>query len=65
MAAVRVAINGFGRIGRQVLKALLERHPGVADIVAVNDLADPERTPTFPLRHQLRALQWHSGSAGR
>jgi glyceraldehyde-3-phosphate dehydrogenase (EC 1.2.1.12) len=42
MAAVRVAINGFGRIGRQVLKALLERHPGVADIVAVNDLADPE-----------------------
>jgi glyceraldehyde 3-phosphate dehydrogenase len=36
---VRVGINGFGRIGRQSLKALLERTPGV-DIVAVNDLVD-------------------------
>jgi len=37
----RVAINGFGRIGRQSLKALLERHPEV-EIVAINDLADPK-----------------------
>ncbi|HEV8535631.1 MAG TPA: type I glyceraldehyde-3-phosphate dehydrogenase [Candidatus Limnocylindria bacterium] len=37
----RVAINGFGRIGRQFLKASLERHPEV-DVVAVNDLADPK-----------------------
>ena len=37
----RVAINGFGRIGRQSLKALLERHPDI-DIVAINDLADPK-----------------------
>jgi glyceraldehyde 3-phosphate dehydrogenase len=36
---VRVGINGFGRIGRQSLKALLERAPGV-DVVAVNDLVD-------------------------
>jgi glyceraldehyde 3-phosphate dehydrogenase len=36
---VRVGINGFGRIGRQSLKALLERTPGV-DVVAVNDLVD-------------------------
>jgi glyceraldehyde 3-phosphate dehydrogenase len=35
----RVAINGFGRIGRQCLRALFERHPDV-DIVAVNDLTD-------------------------
>jgi homoserine dehydrogenase len=42
MAKVRVAINGFGRIGRQVLKALLERHLGVVDLVAINDLADPQ-----------------------
>jgi glyceraldehyde 3-phosphate dehydrogenase len=35
----RVAINGFGRIGRQSLKALLQRGIGV-DVVAVNDLAD-------------------------
>ncbi len=37
----RVAINGFGRIGRQSLKALLERHPQI-EIVAINDLADPK-----------------------
>jgi glyceraldehyde 3-phosphate dehydrogenase len=38
--AVRVGINGFGRIGRQVLKAILERHPTALEVVAVNDLYD-------------------------
>src|SRR5664280_1163823 len=37
--AVRVGINGFGRIGRQSLKAILERSPEL-DVVAVNDLVD-------------------------
>ena len=37
----RIAINGFGRIGRQFLKAALERQPGL-EIVAINDLADPK-----------------------
>jgi glyceraldehyde 3-phosphate dehydrogenase len=36
----RVAINGFGRIGRNFLRASLERRPGY-EIVAVNDLGDP------------------------
>jgi glyceraldehyde 3-phosphate dehydrogenase len=36
---VRVGINGFGRIGRQSLKALLERTPE-AEVVAVNDIVD-------------------------
>jgi len=36
---VRVGINGFGRIGRQSLKALIERSPEV-EVVAVNDLVD-------------------------
>ena len=36
----RVAINGFGRIGRQFLKAIIERHPEI-EVVAINDLADP------------------------
>ncbi len=35
----RIGINGFGRIGRQVLRAILERYP-VLEVVAVNDLAD-------------------------
>ena len=38
----RIGINGFGRIGRQTLKAMLERHPGELEVVAVNDLADTE-----------------------
>ena len=37
----KVAINGFGRIGRQFLKAMIERHPNI-EIVALNDLADPK-----------------------
>jgi len=36
----RVAINGFGRIGRSVLRSAYERGAGL-DIVAVNDVADP------------------------
>ena len=36
---VRVGINGFGRIGRQSLRALIERTPEV-EVVAVNDLVD-------------------------
>ncbi len=34
---MRIGINGFGRIGRNFAKALIERHPGIA-IAAVNDL---------------------------
>ena len=36
----RVGINGFGRIGRQVLKAIKERHPAEIEVVAINDLVD-------------------------
>jgi len=35
----RIGINGFGRIGRQTLKAILERHPDMLEVVAINDLA--------------------------
>lgn len=35
---VKVAINGFGRIGRNVFKILLERHD--AQVVAINDVTD-------------------------
>ena len=36
----RIAINGFGRIGRQVLRAINERYPGKLEVVAINDLTD-------------------------
>jgi glyceraldehyde 3-phosphate dehydrogenase len=40
--ATRIGINGFGRIGRQVLKGILERHPESLEVVAVNDLVDSQ-----------------------
>jgi glyceraldehyde 3-phosphate dehydrogenase len=40
--AVKVGINGFGRIGRQVLKGMKEKYSGEIDVVAVNDLFDAE-----------------------
>ena len=39
---VKIGINGFGRIGRQVLKAILERHSDALEVVAINDLFPPE-----------------------
>lgn len=38
--AIRVGINGFGRIGRQVLKATIENYPDDIDVIAFNDLGD-------------------------
>lgn len=40
MANLKVGINGFGRIGRQVTKALFENYRGKFDLVAVNDLSN-------------------------
>ena len=37
---IRIAINGFGRIGRQAFKVWFEKHREEAQIVAVNDLTD-------------------------
>ncbi len=40
--ATKIGINGFGRIGRQVTRAIMEQHPNELNIVAVNDLTDPK-----------------------
>src|SRR5438270_7666189 len=37
---MKVGINGFGRIGRQVFKALRDYYPDEIEVVAVNDLTD-------------------------
>jgi glyceraldehyde 3-phosphate dehydrogenase len=44
--AVKVGINGFGRIGRLVFRAMLDR-PQVFDVVAVNDLTEPKHLATL------------------
>jgi glyceraldehyde 3-phosphate dehydrogenase len=46
---MRIGINGFGRIGRQAFKSILERHPEL-EVVAINDLYDPA-TNAHLLRH--------------
>ncbi|HLJ54180.1 MAG TPA: type I glyceraldehyde-3-phosphate dehydrogenase [Chthonomonadaceae bacterium] len=38
--AIRVGINGFGRIGRLTLRSILGRHVGDVEVVAINDLTD-------------------------
>ncbi|MCL4275913.1 MAG: type I glyceraldehyde-3-phosphate dehydrogenase [Anaerolineales bacterium] len=38
--AVKVGINGFGRIGRQVLKAIRDMYPNELEVVAFNDIGD-------------------------
>lgn len=53
MTPIRVAINGFGRIGRSVLRALFEsERDGLIEIVAVNELA--------PAESMLHLLQYDS-----
>jgi len=54
---VRIGINGFGRIGRQVLKAIMERQAATLQVVAVNDLFDTKtKHPSSEVRHQLRTV---------
>ncbi|HWP30744.1 MAG TPA: type I glyceraldehyde-3-phosphate dehydrogenase [Fimbriimonadales bacterium] len=40
--AVKVGINGFGRIGRLTLRAILEKYPNDIEVVAINDITDPK-----------------------
>jgi glyceraldehyde 3-phosphate dehydrogenase len=40
--AIKVGINGFGRVGRQTFKALLEEYADEIEVVAVNDITDPQ-----------------------
>jgi glyceraldehyde 3-phosphate dehydrogenase len=47
--ATRIAINGFGRIGRCIVRALYERHVKDLELVAVNDITD-----AATLAHLLR-----------
>ena len=50
--SVRVAINGFGRIGRNILRAIVEADRKDIEVVAINDLA-PVETNAHLLRFEL------------
>ena len=53
--AVRVAINGFGRIGRLVLRSILELKRTDIEVVAVNDLG-PVETNVHLLKYDMGML---------
>ena len=48
--AIKVGINGFGRIGRNIMRAALGNANGTIDFVAVNDITSPE-TLAYLLKH--------------
>jgi glyceraldehyde 3-phosphate dehydrogenase len=56
--AIKVGINGFGRIGRQVVRAAKERQVDL-DFIAVNDLTD-----TRTLAHLFKYDSVHRTYAG-
>ena len=58
--AIRVGINGFGRIGRQVVKTMREYYPNDIDIVGFNDLGDLET-----MAHLFRYDSTHGGYKGK
>jgi glyceraldehyde 3-phosphate dehydrogenase len=57
--AVKVGVNGFGRIGRLLVRAVVERHPEL-EIVAINDIAD-----TATLAHLLKYDSVHGRFPGK
>jgi glyceraldehyde 3-phosphate dehydrogenase len=59
----RVGINGFGRIGRQVFKAISDRHGDQLEVVAINDLV-PVETNALLLKYDSNYGQWHRDVRG-
>jgi len=58
--AIRVAINGFGRIGRNILRAIIEQNRTDIQVVAINDLGPVETNA-----HLLRYDSVHGKFAGQ
>jgi glyceraldehyde 3-phosphate dehydrogenase len=59
--AIKVGVNGFGRIGRQTMKAIWALgHQGDVEIVAVNDLTDV-KTLTHLLKYDSNYGRWDAG----
>ena len=55
----KIAINGFGRIGRLVMRAILANHTDVMEVVAINDLTDAKT-----LAHLFKYDSVHKQYAG-
>jgi glyceraldehyde 3-phosphate dehydrogenase len=53
--AIKVAINGFGRIGRNVARAILERSDHDIELVSINDLASASANALLFKRDSVHA----------
>jgi glyceraldehyde 3-phosphate dehydrogenase len=56
--ATKIGINGFGRIGRQVFKAITDRYPGKLEVVAINDLVATDVNANL-LKYDSNYGRWH------
>lgn len=54
----KIGINGFGRIGRQVFKAISERYPDKLEVVAINDLVASETNANL-LKYDSNYGRWN------
>ncbi len=59
---LNIAINGFGRIGRLVLRSIIEYDHSDIEVVAINDLADPETCVTKD--GLVRVVSWYDNEWG-
>ena len=66
VVSVRIAINGFGRIGRNVLRAVVEAGRSDVSVVAINDLAPAaDQRASAPLRFRAWPLPGRGPARGR
>ncbi len=56
---MKLAINGFGRIGRQALRIIIDKHPGI-EVVLINDLTDPK---TLAHLYEFDSTFGHAGES--
>ena len=62
--AIKVGINGFGRIGRNVLRSAVQNFGNDIEIVAINDLLEPDYL-AYMLQLRLRARPLQGRREGR
>lgn len=62
--ALKIAINGFGRIGRPAFRRILDNHPGL-EVVAINDLTDTETLAHLLKYDSLYGIYQRSVKAGK
>ena len=60
---IKIAINGFGRIGRCIVRTMIERKVEGLELVAINDLTDP-KTLVHLLKHDSVHRTFRSGEVG-